>query len=55
MNRFSLEERSWDAIGDDENYARDPLDDFRCSECYEYDLNTISNECPLCGEEEEVV
>ena len=55
MNRFSLEERSWDAIGDDENYARGSLDDFRCSECYEYDLNTISNECPLCSEEEEVV
>ncbi len=55
METFSIEERSWDAIGDDESYARESLEVFRCSNCYEYDLNTISRECPPCGEEEEVI
>ena len=55
MGTFAIEERSWDAIGDDENYARGALDEFRCHNCYEYDLNTISRECPSCGEEEEII
>lgn len=56
---FEIGERSWDSIGDDENYARESLAEFRCETCYEYDLRTIKlgreSKCPACGEESEVV
>lgn len=56
---FDIGERSWDSIGDDESYARESLAEFRCADCYEYDLRTIQlgkgRKCPNCGEEEEVV
>lgn len=56
---FDIGERSWESIGDDESYARESLAEFRCEECYEYDLRTIQigseRKCPNCGEEDEVV
>ena len=56
---FSIDENSWDAIGLDEQHARASLEEFRCENCYDFDLRTIqagnTRECPLCGEEEEVV
>jgi hypothetical protein len=56
---FSIDENSWDAIGLDEQHARASLEEFRCETCYDFDLRTIQSgreqECPTCGEEEEVV
>jgi hypothetical protein len=59
FENFEIGERSWDSIGDDEQHARGSLEEFRCENCYDFDLRTIQSgntrECPTCGEEEEVV
>jgi rubrerythrin len=59
FDAFSIDENSWEAIGLDEQHARASLEEFRCETCYDFDLRTIQagrdRECPLCGEEEEVV
>lgn len=59
FGNFEIGERSWDSIGDDENYARESLEEFRCESCYDHDLRTIQlgreRKCPPCGEESEIV